>query len=505
MPIVRNSFIQMSKLSNLKGRINYISSYARQENLYAVYETTDRKFWTELARHNQEEFRKSGSEGQCIEARELIIALPESFVDYEPDKLLKLFTEHFKQNYGVECIAALHHNKRKTNYHIHLIFSERKLLDEPVEKIAKRNMFYDENGKHVRTKKEILDEAGQIRYGCRIIPKGKVYEREIFSVKDSRFKSDHFLDEVKRSYTDLINLYAKDDKERLHVFDRNGIYLQMKKIGKNNPKAEQIERDNEVRAMWNETVDRALISGVPENEIMKVKQTEINQKVKTSIQDSGRKPALYADLIRMAIFALEVLITKAFKVALGLIEKSLGLRNDEAEKISIKAPCDRGMITNEKRMDKPVQSILASNYPRLSEIHDKLDRQNQAIFQKEKELSNLNYEMADMKGIFKGKKRKELQGNIDQLQIQIENMKKRLSHIVQENGYKNMGEFLKDYMTARAEYSDYKEAVIQWENQNAKKKEEESIAAILKYYEEQSKQLNDNERSCYRNDSRGSR
>ena len=30
----------------------------------------------------------------------------------------------------MECIAALHHNKRKTNYHIHLIFAERKLLDE---------------------------------------------------------------------------------------------------------------------------------------------------------------------------------------------------------------------------------------------------------------------------------------------------------------------------------------------------------------------------------------
>lgn len=86
--------------------------------------------------------KKSGTEGKCIEARELIIALPESFVDYEPDRLLKLFTEHFKQNYGVECIAALHHNKRKTNYHIHLIFSERKLLDEPVEKIATRNGIY---------------------------------------------------------------------------------------------------------------------------------------------------------------------------------------------------------------------------------------------------------------------------------------------------------------------------------------------------------------------------
>ena len=30
----------------------------------------------------------------------------------------------------MECVSALHHNKRKTNYHIHLIFSERKLLPE---------------------------------------------------------------------------------------------------------------------------------------------------------------------------------------------------------------------------------------------------------------------------------------------------------------------------------------------------------------------------------------
>ena len=321
MPIVRNSFIQMSKLTNLKGRINYISSHARQENLYAVYETTDRKFWTELAKCNQEEFKKSGTDGTCIEARELIIALPESFVDYEPGKLLRFFTEHFKQNYGVECIAALHHNKRKTNYHIHLIFSERKLLDDPVVKIATRNMFYDENGKHVRTKKEIQDEDGQLRSGCKIIPKGEVYERNIFTIKDSRFKSDSFLDEVKRSYTDLINIYVRDDKEKLKVFDKNGVYLPMKKIGKNNPKAEQIEENNRVRTMWNQTVDRALVSGVPEEQILEVKQSEIGQTAKASIQKSGRNPALFKSLIMTAIYALELLISKVFKTALEKADK----------------------------------------------------------------------------------------------------------------------------------------------------------------------------------------
>ena len=93
----RNSFVQMNKLTNVTGRITYISSKAKQENLYATYTTIpERSFWRELAKCNQECFRQSGTEGKCIEARELIIALPESFVHYEPAYLLKRFTDHFK-------------------------------------------------------------------------------------------------------------------------------------------------------------------------------------------------------------------------------------------------------------------------------------------------------------------------------------------------------------------------------------------------------------------------
>ncbi|MDD4371130.1 MAG: MobA/MobL family protein [Anaerostipes sp.] len=299
-------------MPNVKGRIYYISSPVRQENLYAVYETTERSFWTELAKCNQTEFTKSGTAGKCIEARELIIALPESFVEYGPKALLKLFTEHFKQNYGTECIAALHHNKRKTNYHIHLIFSERKLLEIPTEKVATRNMFYDECGKHVRTKKEILDDSGQIRAGCKVIPKGEVYERNLFTTKNSRFKGEKFLDDVKHSYTDLINLYVRNDKEKLKVFDRNGVYLPMKKIGKNNPKTEQIKTDNEMRCRWNETVDMALVCGIPEQKIMEVKQEQISKKVSQSMRLAGKRPDLFAGIVQMAITALKLLINRIF-------------------------------------------------------------------------------------------------------------------------------------------------------------------------------------------------
>ena len=65
----------------------------------------------------------------------------------------------------MECVSALHHNKRKTNYHIHLIFSERELLPEPIEKIATRNMFYDEQEntseprKRYSTKTEMFAKA----------------------------------------------------------------------------------------------------------------------------------------------------------------------------------------------------------------------------------------------------------------------------------------------------------------------------------------------------------
>ena len=84
----------------------------------------------------------------------------------EPQQVLEDFPEEFRRRYDVECVSALHHNKKKTHYHIHLIFSERRLLAEPDIKISTRSVFYDETGKRVRAKKEIPDENGKVREGC---------------------------------------------------------------------------------------------------------------------------------------------------------------------------------------------------------------------------------------------------------------------------------------------------------------------------------------------------
>lgn len=437
----RNSFIQMSKLPNVKGRITYISSRAKQENLYAVYETTERKFWRELAKCNQEEFAKSGTAGQCIEARELIIALPESFVEYQPDMLLKLFTEHFKQKYGAECIAALHHNKRKTNYHIHLIFAERQKLEEPVEKIASRNMFYDEKGKHVRTKKEILDEMGQIREGCSVILKEEVYERKLFGIKDEHFKSEGFLDEVKRSYTDLINLYVKDEKNKLKVFERGGVYLATKKIGKNNPKAERMKADNRYRKWWNETVDRALVADVSEQQIITIKKFEISDKIRNSIKENGNNPNLFGEIITLAVSALQLLIRQIFEKTNAVVSTNTQMVEQEPE--------------------QPKKPPLVDKYPSLLEIKRELNRKNYAINEKEQQLEKMKKELANTKGLFKGKLRKQLQGQIEKLEKDITSLNHQLPEIVQKYDYKTVQEFLKELKAAETANKAYQAALAQ--------------------------------------------
>ena len=520
----RNSFIEMAKLHNLSGRITYISSHAKQEHLYEVYATEpDRAFWRELAKCSQEEFEKSGTNGKCIEARELMIALPESFINYDHDYLLKRMVDKFKEKYGVECFAALHHNKRKTNLHIHMIFAERKRLDQPEEKTATRNMFYDEQGCHVRTKKEILDGDGNIRRGCKIIKKGEVYERKIFTVKDGRFKQESFLDEVKVFYTDLINQMVLDDKDRLSIFDRNGPYLATKKVGKNNPKAEEIKADNEIRMEWNRAVDRAIVSGVSESKILELKKTEITDRVKESVEQNGKKPELFGGIVRAAVALLERLIAKVMQTVMDCTGKVIGKVADavketpqemksyvhaidetavqpEKKKIPFPVNPQYKMDTQNKaglpqqkttatvkksiigqmkaeqksvpfktkqseteRPPRPKPSVLAAKYSRLKEIDDRLKDQNRAIYEREKKRDKLKKEWSECTSIFKGGRRKELQQEIDMVEKQISNMKKQLSSIVREYKFDSVQAFYKELNASKKENLEYQAACTEYE------------------------------------------
>lgn len=66
----RNSFVQMSKLHNVRGRIYYISS-DKNRKISMRYMKPQTEIWTELAKCNQAEFKKSGTEGNVSKQENL--------------------------------------------------------------------------------------------------------------------------------------------------------------------------------------------------------------------------------------------------------------------------------------------------------------------------------------------------------------------------------------------------------------------------------------------------
>ena len=433
--MTRHSFIQMSKLSNVRGRISYITSHAKQENLYAVYRTAGagHSFWSNLARESQQEFKRIETEGKCIEARELIIALPEAYTQYEPQQVLEDFTEEFRRRYDVECVSALHHNKRKTNYHIHLIFSERRLLAEPKVKIAARSVFFDETGKRVRTKKEITGEDGQIRKGCTVIPKGRVYEQHLFTVKDGHFKSEPFLEEVKRVYTALINRHIADPEQHLQVFNPDSIYLPTKKIGKNNPKAAEIEADNVARKEWNRTADMVLLSGIEEAKILEIKRTEIHEKASQSIKSKGWLPNLFRSIVNKA---------KEF------------LQN---------------LIRQTELPPKPVLNLDMAEFRTMQKLMIRVQDRAREIRSLQEEVPKLKTQLAETKGIFKGRERKELETKIRRTEEKISAMLEELPEILKEDGYPDVRAFMATYRKAEAVVENYNRELAEWERKVRKK------------------------------------
>lgn len=330
----------------------------------------------------------------------------------------------------MECVSALHHNKRKTNYHIHLIFSERKLLPEPDIKIATRSVFYDETGKRVRTKKEITGEDGQIRKGCTVIKKGEIYESHLFTVKDDKFKSEPFLQEVKEIYNDLINRHISNPEQQLKVFDKNSVYLPTKKIGKNNPKAAEIETDNAARQEWNRTADMALISGISEAKILEVKQTEIHDKASQSIKSKGWLPNLFRGIV-----------TKAKDFLQNLIQ--------------------------EKDMPpKPTLDINMAEFRTMQKLMIKAqDKAKEIRHLQDTVLPKLKQQLADTKGIFKGKERKALTEQIQRTEKEIAEKLDILPDVLKEDGYPDVQAFMATYRKAEAVVEQYNRDLAAWERE----------------------------------------
>ena len=275
-------------------------------------------------------------------------------------------------------------------------------------------------------------------------------------------------------------------------------------------------REKEMSDTVHTAILLALISGIPEPQIMEVKQKRISEPIKSAISWKGRKPNLFAKVVTMAIEALELMIESVLvkKYKESLEQKEELQKTDASEMQTVMPETER----TEAEINEPVERLpepkqpemtrMASKYPRFYKIYNELEQQNNAIYKKEKQRSAKKKELSEIKGWFKGRKKKELQEEIDDMASQIRNMKDYLPKIVQKVGYRSIQEFLKDFKTAKSEHSQYQKAIAQWQQETVKEPEPQphgvraKLAANRKKIEQEQKNT---QRTRSQNQDRGVR
>lgn len=231
-----SGYLSSRKLTNVKGRIRYITNEKKQENIVDYYNTTDNNFWEMLSKENQYRHKEVKAGGKCCESRELIIGIPK-----DSKVTAKEICCIFKEKYHVECTCAIHQNNKNEvlNRHCHLIFSERQKLDIPKiieEKRATRNYYYDKKGNKCKK----VDAVKTVKKGT-ILQEKAVRN---FTEKNEFFKSQKFVYECKEIFLkDLLKIEWSLESEK-----RNK-ELSERHIGKNNPKESYIKQNNHLKSI----------------------------------------------------------------------------------------------------------------------------------------------------------------------------------------------------------------------------------------------------------------
>lgn len=231
-----SGYLSSRKLTNVKGRIRYITNEKKQENIVDYYNTTDNNFWEMLSKENQYRHKEVKAGGKCCESRELIIGIPK-----DSKVTAKEICCIFKEKYHVECTCAIHQNNKNEvlNRHCHLIFSERQKLDKPKiieEKRATRNYYYDKKGNKCKK----VDAVKTVKKGT--ILQEKAIRN--FTEKNEFFKSQKFVYECKEIFLkDLLKIEWSLESEK-----RNK-ELSERHIGKNNPKESYIKQNNHLKSI----------------------------------------------------------------------------------------------------------------------------------------------------------------------------------------------------------------------------------------------------------------
>ncbi|RHA51738.1 hypothetical protein DW929_12100 [Eubacterium ventriosum] len=208
-----------------------------------------------------------------------------------------------------------------------------------------------------------------------------------------------------------MNLLLSDD-EKLKVFKNDGLYLPTKKIGKNNPKADEIAEANEARKEWNSLVDEALFYRVPAKHIKVIKYYKI-------IKASKRLSNVKTNLIDTNALPYSSFIKSAGSVFLDAVEKAI--------------ECLKGLIEIFKAIIEPKKTHDEKTYKQYKKVYvvvnDLISEQNN-VYSKINHLEN-RLSLKEYK-LIGGKK--QLQGDIMSLEKECDRIQQKINKAVHEVG-----------------------------------------------------------------------
>lgn len=400
------NLVRVQKITNGRGSIKYITKDSKGEIL-ASYSTQSMNEWEILFDYNQQKFNEEkekgnwmmdqrssdGKEAKAVEAKMFVVALPNEKAKQNPEELVKELADDWVLEHQTDCYIALHWNKTHTNLHAHILASERKKKESPEIKRAKRNRYYNADGKECK-------KADAVR----IVHKGDIIggQNELFESGKIDLKSKEALDAIKEHYFKLLGT---------ELFRDDGLHLPQTHLPRINERSsekvlEEYERKREYNAAVKEFND--IVETLKENQHEEI----LNNEIKPIVSEVKRQRRYRKRYLEESVVHLR----ETFKYALASFKSLLevfSIRKQELDAIHAKFSSIESSIKSNRMQMRQQENIKAqvkwSDFKQKKYINSLISSYKNQITALEAQKSDLSESKQN-------------------LEVKVERLKKELEH-----------------------------------------------------------------------------
>lgn len=391
------NLVRTQKITNGRGSIKYITRDSKGEIL-ASYSTQSLQEWEILFDYNQQKFEeekqkgnwtmlqknKSGKIAQAVEARMFVVAFPNEMATYpckyngqvvnNDMELAKAIANDWRNTYGTDCYVAIHWNKSHTNFHAHILVSERMKKESSEIKRAKRNRYYDVNGKECK-------KADAVR----VVHKGDIIrgQNELYESSKIDLKSNTSLERIKEHYSKALGT---------EMFKEDGLHIPQQHLPRINERSsEEVLEDYERKREYNATVKEFndIVDALKENHHEEI----LNNEIKPIVSEVKRQKRYRKRYLEESVIHLR----ETFKYALASFKSLLevfGIRKQELDSIHAKFNSIESSIKSNRMQIDQQENILKkvkwSDFKQKKHINGLISSYKNQITALELQKSNLS-------------------------------------------------------------------------------------------------------------------